>query len=73
MKRDATPGCDKLMNCKIEIGSVIGLGKSLVEVDIDSFPLINTPFRGVICGSRISNCFKSFTTSTRAQNRTTET
>ena len=73
MKRDATPDCDKLMNCKIEIGSVIGLGKSLVEVDIDSFPVINTTLQRVICGSRISNSFKSFTTSTRAQDRTTET
>ena len=40
------------MNCNIEIGSVTGLGKRLVDVDIDSFPLINTPLqRGDLWGA----------------------
>ncbi len=40
------------MNCNIEIGSVIGLGQSLVEVDMIRFPLINTPLqRGVLSGA----------------------
>ena len=41
------------MNCNIEIGSVSGLGKRLVQVDIRCLSLMLL-FRGVICGARIS-------------------
>jgi hypothetical protein len=46
------------VNCNIEIGSVIGLGQSLVEVDMIRFLSLTPLFRGVICGARICQLFQ---------------
>src|SRR5437773_1717433 len=46
------PQKQQLVDCNIEIGSVVGLGQSLVEVDMIRSPLINTPLqRGDLWGA----------------------
>ena len=59
-----SPYYTPLVDCKIEIGSVIGLVQRLVEVDMIRAPLINTPLqRGDLSERGSPNCFNSFTTS----------